>query len=89
MTKKKEIEEMLRKNISDSMANLMDIQEIVTRYKVESYITIAQEADKIIPALRELENLFPSLECKECGAEMTEAYTCDDPLCDSKGKTQF
>ena len=63
------VNEMMHKNVSDSMANLIDIQELAGRptwksgiEPIENATIIQQEAGKIIQALRELEQRLPEEE---------------------------
>ena len=50
--------EMMHEDISNSIGNLIDVQELAARHKVNDCSLISQEAGKVIEALRELENLL-------------------------------
>lgn len=84
--------EMLHKNISDSIANLIDVQELAIRHKLKDSNMISQEAGKVIAALNTLEGHFPDLECEECemglDIQPDDTIICDDPLCGMRGKRQ-
>lgn len=84
--------EILHKNISDSIADLIDVQELVLRHKFKDGNMISQEAGKVIAALNTLEGRFPDLECEECemslDIQLDNTIICDDPLCGMRGKRQ-
>lgn len=83
--------ESLHKNISDSIANLIDIQELAARHKIGEGNIIPQEADRTIAVLRDLESMFPDGLCKECDTEMDTVkgrWVCGDPLCGMHRKDQ-
>ena len=80
--------EMMSNNVSTSIGNLIDIQELATRHKVKDSRMICQEAGKIIQALNTLEVLFSDGNCTNCGGELDSSDKCDDTLCVLRGKVQ-
>ena len=54
----KTISEIMHSNISDSIANMIDIQEMATRRDYKNKNIICQEAGKIMESLRELEDYW-------------------------------
>ena len=51
--------EVMHEDVINSISNMIDIQELAGRHKVDDCNLISQEAGKIIEALRKLENLLP------------------------------